>query len=128
MSDTVMLIDISRVRPGKLGALKAAMGDLADFVAASDTRALSYEFFLSADESTMTVIQAHPDSASVEEQMASAAHIFSRFGPLLTMTAMDVYGTPSEELVGVLRRKAAMLGLRSGPAIHERAAGFSRLA
>ena len=49
------------------------MAELPNFVEHSSTRAISYDFFLSADERLMTVIQVHPDSDSVEAQIAAAA-------------------------------------------------------
>jgi hypothetical protein len=126
LAGPIVLIDVSLVRDGMLDDLKARMAELAEFVEASETRALSYQFFLSSAEREMTVIQVHPDSDSVVAQMASAAALFRPFAELLTMTAMDVYGEPSEELRDVLARKAALLGLGQPPAIHALTAGFER--
>ena len=109
-----------------LDELKARMTELAEFVRTSDTRAISYQFFLSPDEREMTVIQVHPDSDSIVAQMAAAAPLFRRFAELLTMTAMNVYGEPSTELREVLLRKAELLGLGGPPAIHSMNAGFDR--
>jgi len=127
MPNPIILVDSSEVRPGRLDELRSAMHELADFVASSDTRALSYEFFLSPDEADMTVVQVHPDSDSVEEQMRAAGPIFARFSELLTMSAMDVYGEPSAALLDILSRKAERLGLDEGPRVHSRTAGFNRL-
>ena len=99
MSDAIILIDASRVLIGKIETLKTLMHELADFVGSSATRAVSYEMYLSADERVMTVIQMHPDSGSVEEQMSAAAPIFSRFADLLVMESMDVFGRPSDALL-----------------------------
>jgi len=126
MAGPILLVDVSTVREGMLDELKTRMSELARFVEASGTRATSYQFFLSADERQMTVIQVHPDSESIVAQMAAAAPLFRRFAELLTMTAMDVYGEPSPELHDVLRRKAELLGLGRPPTIHSLRAGFER--
>lgn len=126
MSGSIVLFDVSTVIEGKLNELKAAMAELAEFVAASGTRAIAYDMYLSADGGQMTVVQIHPDSESVEAQMAAAAPIFAKFRDLLTMTAMDVYGEPSDSLLQVLRRKADLLGLGRPPALHSLYAGFDR--
>jgi hypothetical protein len=126
MSDAIILMDASRVL-GDIETLKTLMHELADFVGSSATRALSYEMYLSEDERVMTVIQIHPDSGSVEEQMAAAAHIFSRFAGLLVMESMDVFGRPSVALLEQLTRKAELLGLGHPPVVHSLEAGFDRL-
>jgi hypothetical protein len=123
----IVLIDTSEVREGKLDELKARMQELADFVEASGSGAVFYNFYLSADGRQMTVVQAHPDSESAESQMTAAAPIFARFAHLLEMTAIDVYGEPSASLLQILRRKADTLGLGHPPAVHSLHAGFSRL-
>jgi hypothetical protein len=126
MAGPIVLIDVSSVREGMLDELKTRMADLAEFVEASGTRAISYQFYLSPDERVMTVIQVHPDSESIVAQMAAAAPLFRPFADLLTMTAMDVYGEPSPELREVLNRKAELLGLGRPPTIHSLRAGFDR--
>lgn len=73
----------------------------------------------------MTVVQVHPDSASMELHMRIAADEFRRFADLLTLRAMDVYGEPSEGLLGQLRRKVEMLG-EATITVHRHQAGFAR--
>ena len=126
MAGPIVLIDVSSVREGVLDELKARMAELAAFVESSKSRAISYQFFLSPDERTMTVIQVHPDSESIVAQIAAAAPVFKRFAELLTMTAMDVYGDPSAELSDALLRKAILLGLRQPATVHSLRAGFER--
>jgi hypothetical protein len=126
MAGPIVLIDVSSVREGVLDELTARMNELAQFVRASETQAISYQFFLSPDEREMTVIQVHPDSDSIVAQMAAAAPLFRRFAELLRMTAMNVYGDPSAELREVLLRKAELLGLGRPPTIHSLSAGFDR--
>ena len=128
MAGPIVLIDVSSVREGMLDQLKTRMTELADFVQASKTRAISYQFFLSPNEREMTVIQVHPDSESIVAQMADAAALFRPFAELLTMTAMTVYGEPSPELRDVLLRKAELLGLGRPPTIQSMSAGFQRFA
>jgi hypothetical protein len=124
MAQPIILIDISDVNKGALEQLKSAMAELADFVESSGTRAIAYAMYLSQDGRLMTVVQVHPDAASIVEQMTAAAPIFAKFASLLTMRAMDVYGEPSDSLLEVLRRKADKLGLGGPPTVHTLQAGF----
>jgi hypothetical protein len=124
MAQPIILIDVSDVNEGALDDLKRAMAELAQFVKTSGTRAIAYDMYLDQDGRRMTVVQVHPDSASVEQQLTAAAVIFAKFAPLLTMRAMDVYGEPSASLMDVLRRKADRLGLGGPPTVHTLQAGF----
>ena len=126
MAGRIVLVDVSTVREGRLEDVKARMAELAEFVARTGTRAIAYELYLSADERQMTVIQNHPDSESVETQMTAAAPVFATFADLLTMSAMDIYGEPSDSLLDVLRGKADLLGLGRPPTLHKLEAGFVR--
>jgi hypothetical protein len=59
---------------------------------------------------TGTVVQVHPDSTSMEFHMTVAAPEFAKFTELLKLKTMDVYGSPSEDLLEQLRRKGQLLG------------------
>ncbi len=74
----------------------------------------------------MTVVQVHPDSASMEFHMEVAASAFSGFSDLLTLVGIDIYGRPSDKLLHQMRRKAELLG-GATVAVHEPLAGFVRM-
>ena len=74
----------------------------------------------------MTVVQVHPDSASMEYHMTVAGPTFPGFAELITPSTLDVYGEPSEELLELLRRKVRMLG-DATVVVHELQAGFTRV-
>jgi quinol monooxygenase YgiN len=122
----LVIVDTSRISPGKLAEVKAAMTDLARFVVANEPRTAVYQVHLDESGEHVTVIQAHPDAASAEFHMTVAAPAFAPFADLLVLQRIDVYGTPSEALLEQLRRKAHLLG--DAPlAVHPMHAGFSRL-
>ncbi len=82
---------------------------------------------LHLDGTRMTVVQVHPDSASMELHMEVAGPEFAKFKDLITMRTMDVYGRPSDKLLRLMQQKAEMLG-SAAVGVHELAAGFTRLA
>jgi hypothetical protein len=126
MSEPIVSIDTSEVRPGRLDEVNATFIELAEFVDANEAQPIAYQVYLNEDESVVTVLQVHPDSASMEFHMDVAAAVFAKFKDLLTLVTMDVYGKPSEELLERMRNKARMLGTaRVG--VHELHAGFTRL-
>ena len=125
MTDAIVFVDTSEIRDGKLEELRRAVAELAEFVGANETHTISYQVFFSDDGRRMTVVQVHPDSASMERHMEVAGPVFAKFADLLVLRTIDIYGSPSERVVEQLRRKAELLGTAS-VAVHERQAGFAR--
>ena len=126
MPDPLVSIDVSEVRDGKLEALKEAMRDLVQFVDSNEPGPLAYHVYFDEDGARMTVFQIHPDSASMEFHMRVAGSAFPRLSEFLTLSRIDVYGTPSEGLLEQLRSKARMLG-NAAVSVHALHAGLSRL-
>ena len=125
MEESIVAIDTSEVREGRLEEVKAAIRELAEFVDANEPRPIAYNAYMDESSNRLTVLQVHPDSASLEHHMRIAGPAFPRFTEMIRMQAMDVYGEPSVELLGLLRRKARMLG-NIPVVVHARHAGFVR--
>jgi hypothetical protein len=62
----------------------------------------------------------------MEHHMRVAGPAFAGFAELITLSTMDVYGTPSEGLLELLRRKVQMLG-DATVVVHDLQAGFARV-
>jgi hypothetical protein len=125
MAELLIVIDTSEVRAGKLGELKVAAKELVAFVEANEPRSISYNFYFSADGTRMTVVQVHPDSASMEFHMEKAALVFTRFADLVALERMDVYGRPSEHLMKLLQKKIELLGTAT-ITVYDHHAGIAR--
>jgi hypothetical protein len=125
VAQTIVYVDTSVVRPGKLGQLEAAMTHLAEFVQANMPRLISYGFYLNQAQTTMTVVAVHPDSASLESHMDVGAAEFRKFADLIELQRIEVYGRVSEAVMERLHRKAQMLG-KATVAVHEFYDGFTR--
>ena len=57
--------------------------------------------------------------------MRVAGAEFAKVKDLLTLYAIDIYGTPSEALLDQMRKKAQLLG-GAALAVHDLHAGFTR--
>ena len=125
MSEPVVSVDSSDIREGKLDELRDAVAELAAFVETNETDPIAYEVFLSDDGRRMTVFQVHPDSASMERHLELAGPVFARFADLLTLRRIDIYGSPSQDVVDQLKRKAGLLGTATVE-VHGLQAGFAR--
>ena len=127
MSDPIVYLDRSRVRPGKLAELRRAIDDLVGFIEEQEPQLLSYGFHLDEDASRMTVVAVHPDAASVERHMEVGGEAFRGFAELIEMEGIEVYGEPTDHMLEQLRQKAAALGESGRVVVDRQYAGFSRL-
>src|SRR4026207_235624 len=97
MTDPIVFVDTSEIREGKLEELRRAVAELAEFVDANETEPISSPVFFSDDDRLMTVLQVHPDSASMERHMEVAGPVFAKFADLLVLRTIDIYGSPSAD-------------------------------
>lgn len=125
MYEPIVVIDSSEILEGKLEDLKTAMKELVEFVQKYEPRPVAYAVYLDGGGATVTVFQIHPDSASTEFHMEVAAPEFAKFTELVRLKSIEVYGTPSQDLLEKLRRKGQLLGSTS-LVVHELHAGFTR--
>jgi quinol monooxygenase YgiN len=126
MSEPIVSIDSSEIHEGRLEELKTAMKELVEFVDANEPRPIAYNLYLNEDGTRMTVVQVHPDSASMEFHMDVAGSAFRKFLEFLTLSRIDIYGKPTARLLEQMRQKARMLG-NAALVVHELHAGFTRL-
>jgi hypothetical protein len=123
----ILYVDHSEVGEGALEELKQAMERLVEFVEANEPQLIAYNVYFSDDGARMTVLSVHPDSASVEYHMKVAGPLFRDFVELVTLSAIHIYGEPSDEVVQQAHEKARLLG--HGPVTVEPLhSGFTRLA
>jgi len=127
MSDAIFYVDVSDVREGALDELKAGMKALAEFVEANEPRIIAYNVYFNDDGSRMTVVHAHPDSASLEYHMEVAGPVFRGLAELVKLSSVHIYGEPSENALKQSHEKARLLG-RDDVVVEALHAGFTRLA
>jgi hypothetical protein len=125
MAPPIVYVDVSAIREGKHEELEAGMDNLSRFVEEHMPRVAFYGFFLDETQSTMTVVAVHPDSASLQFHLDEGNEEFRKFGHLLDLSRIDVYGDVSDGVRERLDRKARMLG-RGTVTVHECHAGFAR--
>jgi hypothetical protein len=127
-SEPIVYIDHSDIREGSLEALKAGVRRLADLIEAREPRLITYGFYIDEAAAKMTVVAVHPDSASLELHLEVGGGEFRKLAHLLTLTAIECYGRPSETALEQLRKKAAALGDGGSVVSIGRLAGFTHLA
>jgi hypothetical protein len=125
--EPIVYIDHSDVREGSLDELKAGVQRLVDFIEAREPQLITYGFYIDEGAGKMTVVAVHPDSASLELHLDVGAAEFGKLAHLLTLTAIECYGRPSQAALDALRRKATALGDGATAVYIGRFAGFTHL-
>ncbi|MGW9631028.1 hypothetical protein ACWGST_10020 [Agromyces sp. NPDC055520] len=124
-SDLIVYIDHSDIHEGRLEELKAGIRQLVDVIEVREPRLIAYGFHLDEEARRMTVTAVHPDSESLELHLEIGRQEFRKLGELITLTAIEVYGSISDRAGEMLEQKSAMLGGGS-LTVTERFEGFAR--
>jgi quinol monooxygenase YgiN len=125
MSQPLVYVDTSEVRPGKLGELKAAIQELAEFVEANEPGLISYSVYFAESGDRMNVVHIHADPASLDYHLDVAGPLFQRFSDLVMLSSIHIYGEPSDTALGQLREKLRILGA-GDVIVHQPHVGFVR--
>ena len=127
-SGPIVYIDHSHIREDSVDELKAGVQRLVDFIDAREPQLITYGFYIDEHAARMTVVAVHPDSESLERHMEIGGREFRKLAHLVSLTAIECYGRPSERALEQLREKAAALGGGGAVVSIERFAGFAHLA
>jgi quinol monooxygenase YgiN len=93
------------IKPGKLEEARKRLAELVDFVETNEPRLIAFHCFLDEEGSKLTVIQLHPDSASMEfHQQVNAKHFATAFDYLETPFSDQYYGPISDALAAELSK------------------------
>lgn len=125
MSDFVVYLDTSEVRPGELGKLRVAMAHLASFVEANEPRIIAYNVYFSGDGSRMSVLHIHEDVASLEFHMKVAGPLFPPIAPLVKLLTVEIFGAVNDAVLEQLTAKTQLLG--GTVILHDLGSGFARV-
>jgi hypothetical protein len=127
MTGPFIFIATNRLKEGKLEAERQRVPGLVDFIEANEPRLLAFNEYASDDGSDVAVVQVHPDVESFEFHMGvvreRAASAYSE--TLDATTSVQVFGTPNEVILEMLRRTAGS-GVRYTVRPHH-LGGFTRL-
>ena len=123
MAEPIVFVGTHRIHEGKLEIAKAASAGLVQFVRENHPRVLHFEIYIDDDTRQMTVIQIHPDEASLMQHMQLAGDKLAQAYEFLDTDMVRIFGSPSEMLKSALSNMAS----RERVSIESPFAGFSRL-
>ena len=102
MGDQVSWLVELAVKPGELDNFRALTGEMVEF-ARGEPGVLSYERFVSEDGKVVHVYERYSNSAAAVAHLRTFGNKFGgRFVGMVDRKRFTVFGTPSDELRGVL--------------------------
>ena len=108
MSEPFIFIGTHTISEGKLEDFKKQWRELLDVVEVKEPRLIAFNAYVNEDGTELTVVQVHPDAASMELHMQVAReHISEAYQSVLEKTErIDVYGKPSDAVLETIRQLA----------------------
>ncbi len=108
MSGPFIFIATNRLKAGKLEDEKRRVADLCDFIEEHEPRLIAFNEYANEDGTEVGVVQIHPDAESMAFHMEVVAERATRAyaETLEATTSVQVYGTPSDAVLKMLRRQA----------------------
>lgn len=103
MSEVVSFVVELSIKPGQLDNFKSLGRELVESAQANEPGTLIYEYFLSDDGGTCELYERYADSASALQHLGTLQQRFlERLLGTADVKRVDVYGSPSPDLHGVL--------------------------
>ena len=108
MPSPFIFIATNRLKPGQLDRERERVLDLVEFIEGNEPRLIAFNEYVNEVGDEVTVVQVHPDAASMEAHMqivrerAQAAYAET----LDATVRVQVFGRPTQAIVEMLRQQA----------------------
>ena len=108
MSGPFIFIATNRLKPGKLDDERARVPGLVEFIEANEPRLIVFNEYANEEGTEVAVVQVHPDADSMAFHMEVVANrAATAYAETIDATiGIQVFGTPSNAVVEMLRRQA----------------------
>jgi hypothetical protein len=108
MPEPFIFIATNKLKEGKLHDERRRVPGLSDFIEASEPRLIAFNEYANEEGTEVGVVQVHPDAASFEFHMGVVGERAERAyaETLEGTTSIQVYGTPSDTVLEMLRQQA----------------------
>src|SRR6266576_807827 len=108
MSGPFIFIATNRLKQGKLEEERTRVPGLCDFIEKNEPRLMAFNEYANEEGTEVGVVQVHPDTDSFEFHLGvvreRAARAYEE--TLEATTSIQVFGTPTESILEMLRRAA----------------------
>jgi hypothetical protein len=105
MSGPLINVFTYTIKPGKQEEARKRIAELVDFVETNEPRMIAFHAYLDQDGKRLSIVQVHPDSASMEFHMqVNAKHFATAFDWLDTSIGGQLLGPISDALAAELAK------------------------
>jgi quinol monooxygenase YgiN len=105
MSGPLINVFTYTIKPGKQEEARKRIAELVDFVETNEPRMIAFHAYLDQDGKSLSIVQVHPDSASMEFHMqVNAKHFATAFDWLDTIVGGQLFGPISDALAAELAK------------------------
>ena len=103
-----IFIATNRLKPGRLDRERERVADLVEFLAANEPRLIAFNEYVNEAGDEVTVVQFHPDAASMEAHMQVVSErAQAAYAETLDATVrVQVFGRPTQAILEALRQQA----------------------
>src|SRR5712675_389573 len=101
MSSPFIFIATNRLKPGRLDQERARVPGLVEFIEANEPRLIAFNEYADEAGGEVTVVQVHPDAASMEAHMQIVAErARAAYAETLDATVrIQVFGRPNDAIL-----------------------------
>jgi len=125
MSGPFIYIGTWTIKSGKLEETKKFLEEHVDIIETNEPRLIAFNVYFDEKGNKASVVQVHPDAASMEFHMqVIAEHLTGAFEFLEATESEQYYGMPSDTLLEILAKYAEPGVPVTSMPVHE--AGFTR--
>jgi quinol monooxygenase YgiN len=105
MSGPLIYVGTYTIKPGSQDEARVRLAELVDFVETNEPRMIAFNAYLDRDGNTVSIVQVHPDSASMEfHLLVNAKHFATAFDWLDESMSGQYYGPISDALAAELAK------------------------
>jgi len=105
VSGPLIYVGTYTIKPGSEEEARRRLAELVDFVETNEPRMIAFNTYLDRDGNTVSIVQVHPDSASMEFHMqVNAKHFATAFDWLDTSMSGQYFGPVSDALAAELAK------------------------
>ena len=105
MAEPFIHVGTYTIQPGKTEEARKRIAELVDFVETNEPRMIAFNVYFDEEGSKLTVVQVHPDSASMEFHLQiNAKHFTTAFDYLESQMTDQYYGPMSETLAAEIAK------------------------
>jgi quinol monooxygenase YgiN len=125
MGEPFIYVGTYKIKAGKADEARQRIAELVDFVETNEPRMIAFHCFLDEEGSKMSVVQVHPDSASMEFHLqVNAKHFTTAFDYLESLMNDQYFGSMSETLAAEIAKWDDAVTSVTRMPVHE--GGFTR--